>query len=150
MLSGDNNRDDDSINKDKFSYFLRLYNNKSKIPKTWHHNGPCIPAVNRLFVSTEGRFYPCEKVEQDDACAIGDIATGIDIDKVVRIINIGQITNNDCLNCWALRFCSICVHRCVDNGCLSYDKKVRSCKKTREETLKFFKYLIYFICWKRY
>ncbi len=137
-----NNRDDDSINKDDFSNVLKLYNNKSKIPKVWHHNGPCIPAVNRLFVSTEGKFYPCEKVEQDDACSIGDLATGVDIDKVVRILNIGQITSNDCPNCWALRFCSICVHRCVDNGSLSYDKKVRSCKKTKEDAIRFFKYLI--------
>lgn len=98
--------------------------------------------VWHLFVSTEGQFYPCEKVEQDDACSIGDITTGVDIDKVIRILNIGQITNNDCLNCWALRFCSICVHRCVDNGRLSRDKKIRSCKKTREDTLAFLKYVI--------
>jgi len=47
----------------------------------------CNPGVNRLFVSTDGSFYPCERVLEDPkTMCIGDVNDGFNIDKCYNII----------------------------------------------------------------
>ncbi len=70
--------------------------------------GPCIPGKSRLFVTVDGKLFPCERVNETDAYCIGDLDNGFDYEKVKRILNIGSITENLCKECWAIRNCTIC------------------------------------------
>jgi uncharacterized protein len=89
-----------------------------------HPGGPCAPGVRRLFVNIKGELFPCERVsESSTACHIGSLDDGIDIEKAKKILNIGRVTNDECLNCWAVRFCASCVAS-ADNG-ETFDKKLK-------------------------
>lgn len=91
--------------------------------------GPCIPGQRRLFVNTNGDFYPCERVsETSDVMKIGDIVNGFDYEKARKILNIGQLTEEDCKNCWAVRHCSTCARLCDNNGTFSANLKRANCK----------------------
>ena len=87
-----------------------------EVSDSFHPAGPCVPGSRRLFVTIHGELFPCERVsETSKVCRIGTLDTGIDIEKARKILNIGRITEEACLNCWAARFCGSCVAS-ADNG----------------------------------
>jgi len=142
---------DDDLNYETFKFFLSKLgrlpeSDVSNLLKTWeeqdrasmeekrmeemelpdilHPGGPCAPGVRRLFVNIKGELYPCERVsESSSTCHIGSLETGIDIHKAKKIMNIGRLTENECLNCWAVKFCGSCVAS-ADNG-ETLDKKLK-------------------------
>lgn len=92
-----------------------------------HPNGPCIAGYNRLFVTVEGKFYPCERVsETNEVYCIGDIKSGIETKKVLRLLNTGKLTETECKNCWALNLCSICAADFGEDNDLSTSKNYRN------------------------
>lgn len=75
-----------------------------------HHGGPCVPGVRRLFVETNGDFFPCERVsEQDEQMCIGSLIKGFDYDRMDFFLNHGKLIKEECLNCWNIRECSYCL-----------------------------------------
>lgn len=148
------NIDQKSVNTDKENerivdnkalILLReIYNKKNIIPSQWHHNGPCIAGFKRLFVDASGKLFPCEKVLEREEFQIGDIYSGINIDKVKELMNIGKITEKECKSCWALRFCSMCASSCndIEECSLTYTQKINQCKIQKEKALFFLKYLV--------
>ena len=104
------------------------------------HYGPCIPGQRRLFVDVNGGFYPCERVsETSEAMNIGNVHDGFDYEKVRSLLNISQLTEKQCKNCFALRHCNLCAKYCDNNGELSSELKLSNCKNVRyaaEETFK--------------
>lgn len=99
--------------------------------------GPCVPGRLRLFIDYQGRFFPCERVsEASDPMQIGDLEHGFDFDRAQKLLNIGQLTENACKNCWVIRHCMICARRCDNLGELSAEIKLSGCylvKKTVEK-----------------
>ncbi len=96
--------------------------------------GPCIPGQMRLFVSTDGTFYPCERVsETSPAMKIGNLREGFDMGKVDRLLNIAQDTAEDCKNCWAFRHCKLCSGQSDNCGELSADLRRSQCESVREQ-----------------
>ena len=96
--------------------------------------GPCIPGGQRLFISADGDFYPCERVsETSEAMQIGNLNNGFDIAKAKNVLNIGQLTEEDCKNCWAIRHCQICVKHCDNNGSLCADFKRSQCEQIKDQ-----------------
>lgn len=123
--------------KKQYSNFLKSFMIKSPIPTVWHHSGPCVPGVRRLFIATNGDFYPCEKIDKKSSCIIGSLENGIYEERVTRFLNIGTISSNDCKACWALRFCETCVKECITEEGISYEKKKLICKQIQKKTLTF-------------
>ncbi len=73
-------------------------------------SGQCIPGHTRLMVDADGNFYPCERVSEEcEFNIIGNVNSGLDNNKANYILNIGKNGKNDCLNCFAIRYCDICV-----------------------------------------
>lgn len=71
--------------------------------------GPCIPGQLRLFCNVDGKLFPCERVsEKSEMCCIGSLEDGFDIEKAKVFLNVGQVTEEDCRNCWSFRYCSLC------------------------------------------
>lgn len=124
-----------------YNLFANLYANKGVIPPVWHHNGPCIPGIKKLFVDTEGVLYPCEKIVEHNCLSIGDLSNGINIDRVIAFMNIAKLSEDECRTCWAMRFCDICVASCndVNNNCVSSEQKRLACYYVRQKALKHMK-----------
>ena len=80
--------------------------------KTVHHGGPCIPGIRKIFVSVDGTFYPCEKVvENATEFSIGNIRDGLTVSKMEPLLNLGRLTEKQCITCPALQRCNICIAR---------------------------------------
>lgn len=105
-----------------------------------HRGGPCIPGVRKLFVTVEGKFYPCERVrESSNVANIGDVYSGIDEEKALSVLNIERISTEKCKNCWAYTFCYFCVSQADDGNEMSGCKLCKECDACRisvEETMK--------------
>lgn len=114
---------------------IKKWENRSFYPlgETEHPSGPCIPGIQRLFVDVNGGFYPCEKVdEESDVMKIGSVDEGFHIEKVMKIWNIGQLTSDECKDCWALRMCTACAAVADDRDSFSKEKKLAACQKIKE------------------
>ena len=104
----DNNSQKIGSNLDDF--FDSVYMDKRAIPYNYHHGGPCVPGSKKLFVSTDGIFYPCEKVnEQYTSNVIGNIHDGFDYQRIFELYNIGVLTETQCKSCWCIRYCKMCI-----------------------------------------
>lgn len=104
---------------------------------TMHHGGPCIPGARRLFVNATGDLYPCERVSESiQDMKIGTLDYGFNYEKIRAILNIGRLSEHQCLNCWNLRLCRMCVGQIepIENKLTNEGKQI-SCRKSIEETL---------------
>jgi len=93
---------------------MEKFMSKTYLLKDWHHNGPCVPGLRRIYIATDGKLYPCEKVLHNDASLLGTLHDGIDLKKADEILNVGWLSSEDCKKCWGIRFCQSCVAHCVD------------------------------------
>lgn len=110
----------------------KLLQMRQEIPDRIHHGGPCVPGAQRLFVDVDGNFFPCERVsEASPHMKIGNIDDGFYIDKIRTLLNIGKISENKCINCWALAFCNLCAAIADDIDGLSTEKKVSRCSDVK-------------------
>lgn len=105
-----------------------------------YRNGNCIPGIQKLFVTTEGKFYPCERVNESlDITNIGNVKDGFDVDKIRKLSNLARYTEEECLSCWARNFCEICLSG-IDEKEVSLRENILSrcdrMRKTSEELLK--------------
>jgi uncharacterized protein len=136
------------LSRDKTSYllaarFIDMYlycfqniemDNKH-IPLEFHHSGPCIPGSTRLFVDANGKFFPCERVnELSETVALGDVDSGISLEKVTEILNIETATHERCQNCWAYRQCTICVASADDMKGVSDIETMKECLRVCKAT----------------
>ncbi len=117
------------------------YSDKKQICGSWHHSGPCVAGVNRLFADCRGVFFPCEKACEFKELSIGNISTGINEEKIEEFLNIGKLTENECKSCWAMRFCNLCVDQCCDfeSEALSHYAKNIFCNAQKKRILDFLK-----------
>lgn len=102
-----------------------------------HHGGPCIPGVRRLFVTTTGKFYPCERVKECiDGMCIGDLDNGFNYENMEMLMNHGKMTEAECLECWNLRRCALCLGEVdpIDNK-ITKEQKLKKCLGSRKETI---------------
>ena len=117
-----------------------LRNKTRSISPHNHPSGPCIPGCRKLFIDVNGNFFPCENAsESSSTMVIGNIDEGFDIEAARRILNIGQISENQCKNCWAFRLCSQCAIFADDGFCLSRKHRLARCADDKhgfEEDLK--------------
>ena len=95
---------------------------KSQFPP----KGTCLPCQRRLFVSTKGKFYMCEKVGTN--YEIGDVERGVDFDKVFGFLNAYDEFFQGCGNCWALRLCKKCFNDVRRGDRLDEGRKKEFCK----------------------
>lgn len=94
-------------------------------------SGPCIPGVNKLFVSVKGDFYACEKFSENvDDAIIGNIEKGFDLEKSEKIFNCAAYIDTNCLKCFAFRDCSACFVN-AQQGFKDIENKKRRCYQIR-------------------
>ena len=100
-------------------WFEKGLSPKLELPRKIGHSGPCKPGIMRLFVTCDGSFYPCEKIDDcSQLLKIGSIADGLNEERIKNIYNLFHVNDNRCRNCWNLLHCNICARSVV------YDNKV--------------------------
>jgi len=110
------------------------------LTKMAHPGGPCIPGAHRLMVDVNGNLYPCERVsETSESMCIGSLDSGFNLDKARAILNIGQITSEECKECWNFIHCNMCAAAADDSGKLSKKKKLNRCSESINNTLSMLK-----------
>ena len=133
------------IFKDYFDSLMRNYEMKEffkreELPNAWHHGGPCVPGGLRAFVSVDGELFPCERVSETSKVArIGDLDNGFDMKQIYSLLNLEEITEEKCHNCWAYEHCSVCVACADDTKKLSRERIFKRCpivQQTFENELK--------------
>lgn len=137
-------KDSAGINDDALHSLRNMYNRKTPIPSVWHHNGQCVPGIQRVFVDCHGILFPCEKVVENKAFVIGNIEEGFNINKIIEMLSIGKLSEERCKNCWAMRFCEICVSLCldVDTNKFSASMKEHACKAQEDNAMWILKKII--------
>lgn len=114
--------------------------NRSALPVKGHRAGPCIPGVNKLFLTVNGSFFPCERVNETfEATQIGTIDKGLDVNKINTLMNLEKYTEKECHNCWAYAYCTICLSGIEDENGIQAKNILSKCtgvRKTVEERLK--------------
>lgn len=113
--------------------FYQRLSRHDMLGEATHHGGPCIPGVARLFVNTDGKFYPCEKVsETNPESCIGNVEQGFDLAQMEKVLNVGRITKEECKECWNLGNCTICVANLeYDKECFSKKAKYQACEEQK-------------------
>jgi uncharacterized protein len=96
--------------------------------ETVHPGGFCVPGVRKLYVSADGRLFPCEKVNTtSDLLCLGDVDSGLDVARAYRIIQEYSSVDDRCRSCPALRHCDVCFLHCDANGRFDRERKGRMC-----------------------
>jgi uncharacterized protein len=99
----------------------------SQIGNKIYLNGICIPGQRRLFVSSGGDFYICEKM--GESIKIGDVYKGFDYKAILNIIEkYRQISEKECLNCWLMRLCNLCFTSARKGKILDDSRKKENCE----------------------
>lgn len=123
------------------SDYNEIINDKNYISTCYHINGSCVPGADKLFVNVDGGFFPCEKTNEcNKNMQIGSLHTGFNYDKIKYLMNMGYINEDNCMNCWAIRFCNRCCVQCDDGESnLSRKMMLDLCQTTKNNVLSFLK-----------
>lgn len=96
-------------------------------------NGCCVPGAQRLYVTVDGDYTVCERV--DNAPKFGNIHIGID-EKLIEeyyLKNYIKDCEQKCSKCWAVRLCKLCFVDCFNSN-REYDSALKqyNCQQEKE------------------
>ena len=134
------------IGKDQISKLLsgevgqtiRFYKDlgMGSLTATAHPGGPCIPGAKRAMVDVNGYLYPCERVSESSVgMRMGHIDSGFDLSKAKAILNIGQLSEQECTDCWNFMHCGLCAVAADDTKEFSKTEKLKHCERAMYNTL---------------
>lgn len=113
------------------SKMMEGFEKAEKLDERFSPSGPCIPGDTKLFLNTEGLFFPCERVsEVSKVNIIGDVVSGLSTERASKVLNISRSQFKNCQNCFAIRGCSNCV-RAFDNYENNKDSIKAHCESSR-------------------
>ena len=76
----------------------------------------CLPGIYKIFVSTDGKFHACEKINHH--FSVGNYKFGIDYLKIKELITkFVKSVRTGCTKCYAARFCPICYAAVCKENC---------------------------------
>ena len=96
-----------------------------------HINGCCFPGQRRLFVSCQGEYFICERL--DNGYPLGDVDQGLVPERVAALVEEYRNASRSCLQCWAVRFCTKCYASFSTGGRLDADLRRRECAAFRRD-----------------
>ena len=130
---------------DEITRLRKLFSPMEPLPSQRHHLGPCMPGYRHLFVDVVGNLRVCEKAsEKSKHLIIGNVDYGFDFDAISKLLNIGQMTDEECKMCPFIRSCKICAVSIDSVDKLSIEKKFQLCKHNKKKIINDLKdYVIY-------
>jgi len=99
-----------------FLYYMSVYNAKKTVPIL--PTGTCIPFSRKIFLSTEGKILPCERISI--LYSLGSIEENkeiiLDYNAISKIFNNTILKYKDeCLDCFNKNSCSLCAFKCSND-----------------------------------
>ena len=131
-------KDEEPINPEliAISYYEIFKTYQGKISP----GGQCLPGIQRFFVTVDGKFFPCERVDEESSeLCIGDLKNGFDLENAKKILNVAKITEKECRECWCYKMCSQCVAKAGENGKIEAANRLKWCKQSRENAEEYIK-----------
>lgn len=117
-------------------YLLEKLKNHYNLPKNFHHAGMCIAGQKNIYVTADGNLFPCEKFSIICTYAqIGTVWESLNYDKILQLLNFGEITQEECKHCWAIRLCSMCALTANGRDTLSREVKLTYCTQQKQKIL---------------
>ena len=84
-------------------------NGKGELTGNIIPGGPCVPVYLRWYVNSKGDYYPCERIDESEEFRIGNVDTGVDFERVVKLYDdYIAVASKKCKGCWAMRLCGRC------------------------------------------
>ncbi len=91
-------------------------------------NGCCIPGQRRIFLSTSGQYFLCDKVAQNDRFSLGDMAFGVSTDRAWKVYNdYIALSQADCLKCPLGNICDYCPSSALQGDYMGLELKRVQC-----------------------
>lgn len=98
--------------------------------ETVYPGGACVPGLRKLYVSADGRLFPCEKaMTTSDLLCLGDVESGLDVARAMQMVREFSSLHDRCRYCQALRHCTVCFLYCDSDGKLDCHRKGRMCDR---------------------
>ena len=99
---------------------VEKYHKRSVQPKPSEHLMfvPCLPGFTRRFCDVNGNYRVCERVDDSQAFRLGNVWTGLDVEKLERTLELRRHLG-DCANCTSLKTCSLCYARIPNSDTVS-------------------------------
>ncbi|RJX24044.1 MAG: radical SAM protein [Acholeplasma sp.] len=136
------NKDCTSISQNMITFIydiLGIILNRTIFPKSFCHDcgvprsGPCLPA-GRLYLSSDLKYYPCERIAHNAYFEVGDLDSGLSVEKIETLIKRDfEMTKEKCKNCWAIRYCRLCYKDTVNQE--TFEESCKKWLKTLESTI---------------
>lgn len=105
----------------------------AKIYEEMSHGGPCIIG-RKTFVDIKGNLFPCERVsESSEVMQIGNIKSGFNMDKINKLMNVAELTEDQCKKCWAITRCHMCAKYADNGSSLSAEKILQGCSNAKSD-----------------
>ncbi|HUT62284.1 MAG TPA: radical SAM protein [Phycisphaerae bacterium] len=103
------------------------------LPGTMTFLTGCVPGVRRLFVSTDGEYFACERVLACPEQLIGDVHNGVSLDRVMALLDKwAKASEDQCRFCWCLSHCNAgCLASLDEGGAITVAAKKRLCARYR-------------------
>jgi uncharacterized protein len=109
--------------------------NRRRFPKHFCPLSTCLCGGRRLYVSVDGRYWPCERVCESDYLKIGDVWNGVDARRVHQLLNDwANLNKEECQYCWCLRTCQVGCWQNVSDGSRPTTRlKKQACARHRQQ-----------------
>lgn len=106
------------------------------LPRNLYSLPMCLPGVRRLYVNTDGAYYPCERIQEAPAFSIGSVDEGVSATKVRDLLQtFVDLGKQECRTCWCLPMCTAgCVVSVMKDGKLDPAARKRVCEACRNRT----------------
>jgi uncharacterized protein len=103
------------------------------LPRTMRFLNTCIPGVRRAFVSASGEYFACERVAPSPEQSIGNIRSGISLEKVMSLLaDWARAGGDQCRYCWCVSHCSMgCFATMEGDGPITEEGKRIGCARYR-------------------
>ncbi len=103
-------------------------------------SGICLPGMTKTFVSVNGNFYPCERVNENlDDMIIGNVEDGYDFKNIKNMMNFNLKFKKRCFKCFAIRECNLCPEQFGSSGIEPNEESFQVCKEQKENYLRVLK-----------
>lgn len=139
LIDWSNNKKQKSYNKNLFSQgdidkgLLRIHKRLllDNPVKQYGMNGCCVPGHRRLYITVDGKFYPCERI--GNVPSLGNVDEGFNIPKINKfyVKDFINEAKKYCKNCWAVNLCSVCYTNCYDKNGIHYSYRHEKCISER-------------------
>ena len=126
------------LERDVLMFYKRGYASQQRpcLPDVFCPLPTCVPGVRRLYVDTDGSYYPCERVQETSTFRIGSVDEGVSARKIRALLQaFVDLGKEECRSCWCLPMCTAgCVVAVMKDGKLDPAARKQACESCRNRT----------------